>query len=225
MAEKKTVFRRAAEWTAKKLSPLGIFMERIALRMDSLFSALLPRVKIGKKFSDSSRENRLADITNETHRFINDQGSSATLEKLRFGKYSLNYNGCGIIALYNAMSASGCRASVADITDTFVTERLNTGGSGMSGKYGTNPFSIGRGIKRLGFECSRVSADEIMRDGLYVAAYWRKSGGFFSPAHFIAVETRNGVPTAYNNSDRNEAETVDVAELKKKYICGYRLTR
>ena len=196
-------------------NPLGLLLERIALFADILVSALLPRRK--------SKRNDGEDLTNDVQPFINTQGS-AEMRRLTYGSYPLSYNGCGIIAAYNALTCSGKRASVRNITEVFLSERVNTGGALFRCKYGTNPMSMPRALKKLGFDCRRVRADSVSSDGLYVAAYWSGEGGFFSPAHFITVETKGGTPIAYNESPRGAAVTISPNELKKTCIRCYKLT-
>ena len=222
MKNKKEKKRRTA---GEIFRPLGLFIERLGLIADFIVSLLLPRRRICTPLAGTCAENHKRDLTNGSREYINDQGRSTALGKLRFGDFSLNENGCGIISVYNALNSVGERASLADIADVFTRERINVDGAGKRGKYGTNPFSLRRGIKAFGFSCAKVPVRELKNDGLYIIGYFNRGRGFFSSAHFVALETRGGVTTAYNYSDSNAAVTVDTDVFRDGYIRGYRLEK
>ena len=223
MTEKKK--SRFGEWLGRTFRPLGLFLERAGLFADFVFSSVLPRRKITRRLRGVCAENHKSDMTNDSRGYVNDQGVSGALGKLRFGDYSLNDNGCGIISVYNSLTSVGERASMADIADVFSRERINVNGLKKRGKYGANPFSLRRGIKAFGFECKKVPLDELSQDGLYIIGYFNPGETFFATAHFITVKTADDVSTAYNYSRDNRAVTVDTENFRRGFIRGYRLTK
>ena len=119
--------------------------------------------------------------------FIFSQRSKA-VANMRFGLKPIWYNGCGIIAVYNALLLLGFQFDLRNIADYF--ERR---GKMLWGLFGTKPWSIGGFFKKNGFKirlCRWKKAD----NGVYVIAVWNKRPGM----HYMAVKKDDDGIRVYN---------------------------
>ena len=81
--------------------------------------------------------------------FIDNQSA---LYKASYGNHSMSENGCGPIALLNALMAFN-NSSDKNITEslTSVVEFLEKYGATLKGAFGTSPFAIRKYLKKEGF--------------------------------------------------------------------------
>lgn len=74
---------------------------------------------------------------------------------LRFGRaYTMEYGGCGLIAVHNAMLEVGKPLSADDCLQ--MTEQLQRKGAAWFGKYGIHPAAIRRYLKGRSFSTTHV---------------------------------------------------------------------
>lgn len=122
---------------------------------------------------------------------------------IRFGRCRSDYDGCGWIAVYNALLALGEQADPAEILSA-----LERGGLFLWGYLGTNPFSVRRYFKKRGFLCSFSLFsgrffERLMRPGAVgIALYFHRRGG-----HFIALRPLpNDRVQVYNDQYANRRD-------------------
>lgn len=193
-----------------------MFIHRIIKRMAEGLLRLDGRiVRRGKEGEYAS--NAACDITEG---LITDQRSDR-VSRLRFGKYPLSRNGCGPIAVYNAMLFLGVRGvSLARIVRTFEREGVLSGGSLLSGALGVNPYAMHRAVSAMGLVCTSVSRFEELgqREGVYILAVWngvRVTAGM----HYFTV--RAGVDGEFA-AVNGRIPGADVME--DRFVMGYRLS-
>jgi hypothetical protein len=76
---------------------------------------------------------------------------------IRYGAFGLNYNGCGVIAVYNALNYLGVTQSggQGSVELPNLISIFENRGIVMSGEFGTAPGAIYDFFKRLGYSCIR----------------------------------------------------------------------
>ncbi len=188
------------------------FIQRIAealLRLDS-------RIK-----HRSHDRNFAVNVPNDiTSGFVTNQ-RLATVGRLRFGRYSLSQNGCGPIAVYNAMGFLGAgERSLAHIIRTFEREGVLTGGGLLCGALGVNPYAMHRAVSAMGLVCTSVSRFEEIgqREGVYILAVWN-GAKVTAGMHYFAV--RAGVDGEFA-AVNGRIPGADVME--DRFVMGYRLS-
>jgi len=136
--------------------------------------------------------NKEIDMSEYT-RFINGQGNG-NVSKLRFGNNTMNRNGCGVIATYNALVAMDDREDICNIAAHFESD-----GQILGGDWGTNIYAIGRYFEARGYDVEKVSGDnvisgEIPKADSYVLASWN-STEVTDGMHIVAM--RNSGKTGF----------------------------
>ncbi|WP_026506535.1 hypothetical protein [Butyrivibrio sp. MC2013] len=88
--------------------------------------------------------------------FIDNQSS---FKDMRYGVNAMDYNGCGVIAVYNALNALGLNEQgkpgkpyMPDLISIF-----EKNGIAMAGDLGTSPYAILRFFKKRGIACKAES--------------------------------------------------------------------
>ena len=125
--------------------------------------------------------------------FIFSQNNKAVAD-MRFGLKPMWYNGCGIIAVYNALLLLGFQNDLRKIVYYF--ERR---GKMLWGLFGTKPWAIWRYIKKQGFKirlCSYKKAD----NGVYIITVWNKRPGM----HYMALKKTDSGLQVYNGYRRKD---------------------
>ena len=86
----------------------------------------------------------LSDYSADKSGFIDNQSA---LTDIPYGKGTLSANGCGPIALYNAL----IEMNYDSLALSSIIEYLEKKGAALYGKFGTSPYSINRFLKSKGF--------------------------------------------------------------------------
>lgn len=86
----------------------------------------------------------LGDYSADKSGFIDNQSD---LSNVPYGKGTLSANGCGPIALYNAL----LEMNYERLSLSSVIEYLEKKGATLYGKFGTSPYSINRFLRSKGF--------------------------------------------------------------------------
>ena len=129
---------------------------------------------------------------------------------------SLEYNGCEVIAVNNALNLFGKNTSIARIIKIFEDNGIVVADSAINGVFGSNPYSLPRILKWYNINTQKVSFDDIKEEGVYIVSYWN-SMDYGSKLHTVAVEVNKyGYKRAYNG------DFEDIS--KEKYIIGYKLS-
>lgn len=137
--------------------------------------------------------NRLLGDIPEGGGYINGQAIGA-VSRMRFGLCRMGYNGCGCIAVYNALVYLGRRQRLCDIALRMERFRL------LFGIFGFNPYRIGRILTQYGADFTE--ADQPGSSDAFIISY-RTRRRFFSPAHTVfCVREEYGIRVfnRYNHS-------------------------
>ena len=159
--------------------------------------------------------------------YINGQGKGK-VSKLRFGAFNMSYNGCEVIAVYNALQMKGKGVPISQIA----LEMEINGSSLLFGIFGTNVYFIGNYLSNHGIKYSRATNENAMKkliknNGIYIISFWN-SKSVFGGIHTVAFRYKNGVYAVYNfNNDITH--TVSKYSLSSIYsggsfIVGYYLS-
>ncbi|MBQ7820702.1 MAG: hypothetical protein IJ391_00265 [Clostridia bacterium] len=155
-------------------------------------------------FNVSGKENYLynQDIDmSEYDGFINGQGVG-NVAKLKYGTGTMNKNGCGVIAAYNALVQLDDRVDIRDIAAEFEAD-----GKMLNGTFGTNPYAIGRYFESRGYSVEKVEGDRIVsgktpKSDVYILSYWN-SDKVSEALHTVAIRnTSDGKIEVFNVSNK-----------------------
>ncbi|MBQ9519402.1 MAG: hypothetical protein IJR59_05875 [Firmicutes bacterium] len=125
--------------------------------------------------------------------FIFSQRSTAVAQ-MRYGKKQMWYNGCGIIAVYNALLLLGERPDFRNVTEYYEKH-----GKWFWGLLGTKPWRLTGFIKKSGFK-AKLTRPKYADNGVYLITVWNKRPGM----HFMALnKTDNGIQV-YNGYHRRD---------------------
>ena len=137
---------------------------------------------------------------------INGQGIGPVSE-YPFGKYKMCYNGCAVIAAYNALCILDSPADIGETADYFERRGIILGGA-----FGVHPLALNRFLCCRGHSVKTVFAghrknqdrlDRALNDaGAAVFTFWNSTAprhkGEWEGAHTVAVKRENGGVTVYN---------------------------
>ena len=120
--------------------------------------------------------------------YINGQGRGA-VSRLPFGKFTMDYNGCEVIACYNALRVLGKERPLSEVAAYF--ERR---GIFLAGRWGTHVAELPRFFSGLGLHPETLYASSVNNLTQYDAAF---SGGKAAVFSFWndASKLRRGVHT------------------------------
>jgi hypothetical protein len=129
---------------------------------------------------------------------------------MRFGNYSFSYNGCGMVAIYNAMYLLEKSEPLWLIINEF---DLNFGASIAYGTFGSDPLSFGNYFSYHGIKNYKQTSNFntfnswAKAGGIYIMVFWNSSNTVlghkipnpFDGAHYVAVNCiGKGQFVAYN---------------------------
>jgi hypothetical protein len=147
----------------------------------------------------------------------------------RFGLFSLDEVGCGIIAIYNVLHLLGMPKKLTDLIREFETNSTETVPFGI---LGINPFSIKKYFKHQRIPYSKICR---MKDldkqkeegGVYLLTFWNDAKHLTKGAHTVALCYTGGRFVVYNrtNGSRETAEFENAIDIigNGLLIRGYRL--
>ena len=159
--------------------------------------------------------NKNVDLSSYKDGYINDQ-NSGEVSKLKFGVSTMDNNGCGVIATYNAMKALGNKKDIRDIAYYFEND-----GQALGGLFGTNPYAIKRYFEREGYKVKSLEGEKITKEKLpeadaYIISFWN-SDNAMDALHTVAMrKTKNGKYELfnYNSNEKNKSiDNIDFADL------------
>ena len=146
--------------------------------------------------------NQKVDLSGYKNGYINDQNSGA-VSNLRLGFDKMKDNGCEVIAAYNSLKTLGNAKDIRDIAFHFEND-----GQMLMGKFGTNPYAVGRYFKNSGYKVKPVKGEDIVNKPIpkadtYILSFWN-SDDVTDALHTVSVRpTRNGKYEVFNG-DSNE---------------------
>ncbi|MBQ5310528.1 MAG: hypothetical protein ILP19_00585 [Oscillospiraceae bacterium] len=155
--------------------------------------------------------------------FINGQGICPQ-HAFRFGVGTVARNGCGAIAVYNALRLCGKTADFFQVASGMEKCAL-----ALFGWLGVAPDGIGRYLKKIDFSARKIRRydeflDALSKDRVFILCYWTRKP-WRSTSHFVAIERRDGRNIVYNLYNNSVAEC-DVGGIetmcnRKQFIRAY----
>ena len=120
---------------------------------------------------------------------------------MKFGFFRMYYNGCEVIAIYNALWLRNRRIPISEIA----FEMEVNGASTLFGVFGSNPYFIGFYLNahkvKFNMELSVAKLYKYKKEnGVYIISFWTGKM-FLSPIHTVAVQYRRGKFVVYNRYD------------------------
>ncbi len=105
------------------------------------------RKKDDVRAEENYEQNKTIDLSRyeKSNGYIHDQ-TSGSIANVKYGNGTLAKNGCGVIAVNNALVSLGDRKDIRDIAKDF-----EKGGLVLSGTFGTNPYAIGDYFRENGY--------------------------------------------------------------------------
>ncbi len=155
---------------------------------------------------------------------VNGQALGA-VSGVKFGVGTLAKRGCGVLAVFNALTLCGIVTPLAEVTRYMERYRL------LWGLFGVNFFALGRALRHFDMQTRRIcglqsATDFLQNDQVMLMAYWTKKP-FLSSAHIICVcGTGDGMVRAYNRySSKPTAAAVSLQELyQRRVIVAFGIT-
>ena len=156
--------------------------------------------------------------------FINGQGSCA-VSRYCFGLFRMAYNGCGAIAVYNALKLCGETVDFREIASKLEKYLV------LFGTFGLSPDGIGKYLSSTGREFRKFTdyndfAENVKHGRVFIICYWTKEP-WRSTSHFIAFERKHDCYVLYNlyNNSTGPVRTKDIFSIctERRYIRGYML--
>lgn len=148
-------------------------------------------------------------------RMINGQ-AVAYVSGMRYGICRMNFNGCEVIAVHNALVYMNKARPVYEIARYMERFRM------LAGFFGCNPYKIGKALEHFGVECRK--SHRIGNSGAFIVSFWT-GRRFFSTIHTVfCVLNKNGILVwnRYNNSpDVRRYRNIHEFIGQKKIIAVY----
>ena len=156
--------------------------------------------------------------------------STDSYGKMQFGTRDIWYNGCGLIAIYNAMSFLGKPKPMSQIIYDFEKDIIN--GTWAAGEFGTWFFRVGDYLRGQGFDVKSYSSakkmDKAMTDGRFdgyiIMYYWTSKNAPYFQMHFTFAINHPDYLIVVNENGMKHYDSVQ-AYMKKEghYITGWRV--
>ena len=159
---------------------------------------------------------------------INGQSVTPNVSKMKYGKYTVSFNGCGVIAVYNALMLYGFSTSLAQL----IFEFENSGFVSLRGFFGTRPRAVGKFLSRLGVRFRTTlfkrTTEKAAKDGdILILTFWNHRFNPFKGLHTVTVKCDKGKYIVYNMySNRHAVYRYDsLSQLlgKGKLMLSYKL--
>ena len=201
-------------------------------RLLAVFSFLRKRNRKGRAFSHKKIEERQDALNSEIdeNKYINDSGyieHQWEMKDLLYGKYPMSYNGCEIIACYNALNYIKRRIKrqilmpkLKELIGSYYSDGVT-----LSGKFGTDPAAVRdyfvKNNYKVRFSEKLREFEEIAGESdVSVITIFNDRDDVGKMVHTLCVTKENGKYTAHNApgiSGMTSAGTMD--ELIRR--CGF----
>ncbi|MCM1363967.1 MAG: hypothetical protein NC122_02500 [Faecalibacterium sp.] len=155
--------------------------------------------------------------------YINGQGKGE-VSKMKYGFFDMSWNGCEMIAIYNAMRDIGRPNSLQQISLEMYPKS-----SVLCGFFGSNPYVLDKYFKMHDIPYTRTYDynrffNEIYSHQCGICSFWNHRL-LFSSLHTVMVKYIDGKITVFNKSNgRTEPVPLDNRSLvtsKKLFMVGY----
>ncbi len=148
---------------------------------------------------------------------VNGQALGA-VSGVKFGVDTLAKRGCGVLAVFNALTLCGIAVPLAELTRYMERFRL------FFALLGVNFFALGRALHHFGVRTKRIRSlraadDFLQKNQVMLMAYWTKKP-FLSSAHIICVcGAGDGMAQVYNRYSRHPAVIeMPLQELYQRHV-------
>lgn len=138
-----------------------------------------------------------------------------SVSKMKFGDYTVGGNGCGSIALHNALALSGQQRNYPSVI--LQCEKITM----ISAGFGCNPYRFGElleyyGIKNYSYAENYSEIDTVSENSrVMITCFWN-GDTIFKGMHIVTVLVKpDGSVRAYNCSKKTFSS---FEEYKKKYL-------
>ena len=165
------------------------------------------------------------DKYSKTSGLINGQGVFPHAnESMMFGNYA--NNGCGIIAIYNALQLLGYNTALGTIEDQIFLR----GGMWAGGLLGVKPWTIESYLKSTGMACSTYFSYDVLSSNVYDGAViifmvQNNASSIFDGCHYMAAQYSGGIYTVYNASNYStqakSVSTLNPVYGNSAWLCGF----
>ncbi len=160
-----------------------------------------------------------SNLQNDIKDMIVEDQYAENVSKLKLGNnYSLSYNGCEVIAIYNSKILIGMEdVSLAETINNIEKQHGLICGIFAKGCLGSNPYEIPRMLDAEGVKYGVIGIEDLNNPGIYVVSYWNTMN-YGSMLHTVAVVVpENGTPQAINGDFSNISG--------EKFVTGYEILR
>ena len=155
------------------------------------------------KFHDNLQKNlkifeNHKKIIKKNKGYIEDQYS---YKDMFYGNKTLNYCGCGVIAVFNAMNDLKVKK---EISLPLIINHFENDGIVLSGVFGTAPTAIKDFFVKEGFETiSTTKEEEYDKIGQnydsFIFTFYSNKNNIFEEVHIVNISKNNGKYSAHNN--------------------------
>jgi len=160
--------------------------------------------------------NKNVDLSSYKGGYINDQNDGA-VSNLKLGSRTMDYNGCEVIAAYNAMLTLGEKRDIRDIAYHFEND-----GQMLGGEFGTNPYAAKRYFTQNGYKVKTLEGEDITDNKIpkadsYILSFWNDKD-VKGALHTVAMrKTKKGYELFnYGGKIVNDSEGVEFLSKRLK---------
>lgn len=178
-----------------------------------------------RNWQDDYEQNLAHDVRG---RPVYGQRTDEDASTFQFGEGTGESSGCGAIATYNALYLLGLDPSLANI----MKEYRQTGGTVMSGAWGTSPFSAPKVLDKYPVEYTEYTdmyeLDKDMQVGdVAIFSLWNDRNDIRNGYHSFAIQKTEDGYISYNWSSEDEEarkmNDIDEVQAGGNFISAYRI--
>lgn len=171
------------------------------------------------KINEISWENHLKESKGISNRYIEVQKD---FEDMYFGNYAVDFNGCEVIATYNALVALNHGKSPASFPD--LLKYYENSGIMINGLFGTDPQAICNYFEQQDDYSADIYLDvedfknKQKQYDVYIFTYYNQKDDITKQIHTVAVTKENGKYVAHNVGSIDSADSFETIEkdMEKK---------
>ena len=163
----------------------------------------------------------------EENTVINGQGCGK-VAKMKYGFFTMAYNGCEMIALHNSAVLLGEKSSLTEVCREMYMKCQS-----FSGLFGSNPYLLGSFYKRRKIPYRLTLSYNDFFDSLdnvpvAVLSFWNPPSKPWNGLHTVTVQKVDGKIRVYNRYNGRDypydySSREELMPNKTDFICGYLL--
>ena len=140
-------------------------------------------------------------------------------KKKKYGLFPMSFNGCEVIAVFNALELAGFGPDLDRLISLFKSLHLML----WWGLWGSNVFALGRVFEKLGIPVRRVKLHEFSDDGIYIVSFWNRWAPFHG-IHTVVTRIKDGRPETFNIYKNAGKLSIGPGKYAgRRFITGYKL--